>query len=293
MTDDASRHAGAPMLDPAAVARQLRRLGSEPAAPWLHADIARRMAERLAVIKLQPKELLNWWGFLGDSREALDPAYPHARQLWVEPTDALRARSAELLRRPWWAGLARRAPAAEALAEAAVVPGAAQMLWANMMLHASPDMPAELKRWHAALAVDGFVMFSCFGPDSFRELRPLYRADLPGGPAVRQLNLHRRPRASRRAAWLHWFMLITCRDLRRRVLGDVLFDLEAPQVQGPQAGQLPRVGDGRSDLDHHPLRHRDLMALPATKVLVASKDTSNADMTIKAPATSGSGATTT
>src|SRR6185369_6774730 len=35
--------------------------------------------------------------------------------------------------------------------------------------------------------------------------------DLPGGPAVRQLNLH--PAVTRIAAeqsWLHWFMLITC-----------------------------------------------------------------------------------
>ena len=35
--------------------------------------------------------------------------------------------------------------------------------------------------------------------------------DLPGGPAVRQLNLH--PAATKIAeeqAWLHWFMLIIC-----------------------------------------------------------------------------------
>jgi cytochrome c oxidase subunit 2 len=108
--------------------------------------------------------------------------------------------------------------------------------------------------------------------------------DLPGRPGVRQLNLHAAAtRIAVEQSWLHWFMLITCVVIFiAGVLGDVLFDLEAPQVGGPQAGQLPRVGDGRSDLDHHPLRHRDRMALPATKVLVASKDTSNADVTIKA-----------
>ena len=36
-----------------------------------------------------------------------------------------------------------------------------------------------------------------------------------------------------------------------------------------------------------------LMALPATKAVVAMKDTTNADLTIRSPATSGSGATTT
>ena len=35
--------------------------------------------------------------------------------------------------------------------------------------------------------------------------------DLPGGPAVRQLNLHAAAtRIAVEQSWLHWFMLITC-----------------------------------------------------------------------------------
>src|SRR6478609_12047139 len=35
--------------------------------------------------------------------------------------------------------------------------------------------------------------------------------DLPGGPAVRQLNLHTAAtRIAVEQGWLHWFMLITC-----------------------------------------------------------------------------------
>ena len=52
--------------------------------------------------------------------------------------------------------------------------GQAQMLWANLSLHASTDPVVTLAAWHRALAVDGFVMFSCFGPDTLRELRALY-----------------------------------------------------------------------------------------------------------------------
>jgi malonyl-CoA O-methyltransferase len=48
------------------------------------------------------------------------------------------------------------------------------MVWANMQLHAHPQPEALLQEWHAALAVDGFVMFSCLGPDSLREIRALY-----------------------------------------------------------------------------------------------------------------------
>ena len=65
--------------------------------------------------------------------------------------------------------------------------------------------------------------------------------DLPGGPAVNQLNLH--PPVTRIAAdqaWLHWFMLIVCTVIFVAVFGGhVLFDLEAPQVGRAQGGHLP------------------------------------------------------
>jgi malonyl-CoA O-methyltransferase len=48
------------------------------------------------------------------------------------------------------------------------------MLWANMLLHTSAHPQDLLKTWHQALAVDGFLMFSCLGPDTLRELRSAY-----------------------------------------------------------------------------------------------------------------------
>jgi malonyl-CoA O-methyltransferase len=54
--------------------------------------------------------------------------------------------------------------------------GAARMLWSNMALHMAADPQELIARWHQALAVDGFLMFSCFGPDTLRELRALYAA---------------------------------------------------------------------------------------------------------------------
>jgi malonyl-CoA O-methyltransferase len=48
------------------------------------------------------------------------------------------------------------------------------MFWANMQLHNSADPQALLQTWHRTLAVDGFLMFSCFGPDTLRELRQVY-----------------------------------------------------------------------------------------------------------------------
>ena len=50
----------------------------------------------------------------------------------------------------------------------------AQMLWANMSLHmsgrpAGADGSTGTRPWQ----VDGFLMFSCLGPDTLQELRAL------------------------------------------------------------------------------------------------------------------------
>jgi malonyl-CoA O-methyltransferase len=57
-----------------------------------------------------------------------------------------------------------------------------QMLWANMALHMSADPQALIARWHSLLQPKGFLMFSCLGPDTLRELRTLY-AELGWPPA--------------------------------------------------------------------------------------------------------------
>ncbi len=87
--------------------------------------------------------------------------------------------------RPRWWPLGRRA---SQVFEAEAVPaGSVQLVWANMTLHAARDPLAVLAQWQRALAVGGFVMFSCFGPDTARELRALYQRlgwASPGAPFV-------------------------------------------------------------------------------------------------------------
>jgi cytochrome c oxidase subunit 2 len=107
--------------------------------------------------------------------------------------------------------------------------------------------------------------------------------DLPGGPAVNQLNLG--PAATKIAAeqqWLHWFMLIICTVIFVGVFGVMFYSIIKH-----------RKSVGHKPADFHesvaveiawtvvPFIIVILMALPATKVVVAMKDTSNADLTIK------------
>lgn len=164
-----------PAIDHSALRRVLDRLARADAAPWLHQEVARRMAQRLPVIRQAPERWLDWWGFTGAGAAAVQAVWPQAVRQVVEPTPALRARSLQALGAPWWAWGARRLAAAQPVwLSADVPPGQAQMLWANLVLHTAADPAASLAAWHRALAVDGFLMFSTFGPDTLRELRAVY-----------------------------------------------------------------------------------------------------------------------
>jgi cytochrome c oxidase subunit 2 len=107
--------------------------------------------------------------------------------------------------------------------------------------------------------------------------------DLPGGPAVNQLNLH--PAVTTVAAeqaWLHWFMLAICLVIFLAVFGVMFYSI-----------WKHRKSVGHKSANFHESTAVEIawtvvpflivigMAIPATKAVVAEKDTSSADLTIK------------
>ena len=108
--------------------------------------------------------------------------------------------------------------------------------------------------------------------------------DLPGGPAVRQLNLH--PPVTKIAeeqVWLHWFMLIICTVIFVAVFGVMFYSIwKHRKSVGHKAASFHESLKVEIAWTVVPFVIVILMALPATKAVVASKDTSNADLTIKA-----------
>ncbi|MCK6414257.1 MAG: cytochrome c oxidase subunit II [Giesbergeria sp.] len=107
--------------------------------------------------------------------------------------------------------------------------------------------------------------------------------DLPGGPAVNQLNLH--PPATRIAQeqhGLHWMMLIICTLIFVGVFSVMFYSIwKHRKSQGAKAAHFHESVTVEVIWTVIPFIIVILMALPATKVLVAQKDTTNADITIK------------
>ena len=108
--------------------------------------------------------------------------------------------------------------------------------------------------------------------------------DLVGGPAKWELNLQ--PAATKIAeeqAWLHWFMLIICTVIFVAVFGVMIYSiLKHRKSAGFKASTFHESLKVELAWTIIPFIIVILMALPATKAVVASKDTSNADLTIKA-----------
>ena len=108
--------------------------------------------------------------------------------------------------------------------------------------------------------------------------------DLPGGPAVRQLNLH--PAVTKIAeeqAWLHWFMMIICTVIFIAVFGVMFYSIwKHRKSVGHKAANFHESVTVEIIWTIVPFIIVILMALPSTKVIVAMKDTTNADVTIKA-----------
>ena len=114
---------------------------------------------------------------------------------------------------------------------------------------------------------------------------PVYAVgDLAGGPSVNQLDLH--PPASGIAAeqqWLHNFMLVICLVIFFAVFGVMFYSIiKHRKSKGARAANFHESTTVEIAWTVIPFIIVILMALPATKVVVAMKDTSSADLTIKA-----------
>lgn len=107
--------------------------------------------------------------------------------------------------------------------------------------------------------------------------------DLPGGPAVNQINLG--PAATRIAeevGGLHWMMLIICTAIFLAVFGVMFYSIwKHRKSVGHQAANFHESATVEIAWTVVPFVIVIIMALPATQVIVAQKDTSNADLTVK------------
>ncbi|BAO82698.1 SAM-dependent methyltransferase [Serpentinimonas maccroryi] len=157
-----------PELDPQA-AQRWRGL-ARAHSPWLHEEVGQRMAQRLDWLLQTPATWLSWHPALGgwQAQQAVAARWPQARLHLLDEQGRLQPPAASPEPTP-----ASPTPTA-APAPPTIAPGQADLLWANMALHLYAEPQPLLACWHRWLRPDGLLYFSSLGPDTLRELRPIY-----------------------------------------------------------------------------------------------------------------------
>lgn len=109
------------------------------------------------------------------------------------------------------------------------------------------------------------------------------QVDMPGGPRVNQLNLDVGvTQIAADVAWLHWMMLIICLVIFVGVFGVMFYSIWAHRKsKGAKAATFHESVGVEIAWTVIPFLIVIGMALPATRTVVAMKDTSGADMTVK------------
>ena len=164
---------------------RVRQLFAQPqrvaGSDFLRREIARRMFERLALVRLMPRRVLDAGCGEGADLLALQKTYPGAQLVGIDGAPAM-------LERP---GATRPGALQQMLGK--LLPGRAgselvagdfgnlplatsslDLIWSNLALHWHPQPDRVFAEWRRTLRVDGLLMFSCFGPDTFKELRAAF-----------------------------------------------------------------------------------------------------------------------
>ena len=130
------------------------------------------MQDRLQWMRHSPDTWLDWWPLNGglQTHALVRARYPQSRAYLHERDASRHTQAVRALQGPWWQRMGGR----DRLQTQAPPSRGVDMLWANMALHLVAEPMALLQQWQQALAVDGFVMFSCLGPDTLREIQALY-----------------------------------------------------------------------------------------------------------------------
>jgi malonyl-CoA O-methyltransferase len=138
-------------------------------------EVGARMLERLQYIKLEPKHILDAGCGDGHAAKQLAGRYPGAQVLGLDfALPMLRAAGG---RSSWTQRLFGRTRVRYLCADFLATPlpaGCIDLAWSNLALHCTGDPLPAMREMHRVLRVGGLLMFTCYGPDTLKELKSAF-----------------------------------------------------------------------------------------------------------------------
>jgi malonyl-CoA O-methyltransferase len=169
--------------------QRVRALFAEPdrvaAADFLRREIAERMHERLSLVKIVPQRVLDAGCGGGADLATLQKSYPAAQIIGLDAAPGMLAgaKAPAPAMRSLNQMLSRLMPARAGVdlvcgdfGTLPFGPNSLDLVWSNLALHWHPQPDRVFAEWRRTLRVDGLLMFSNFGPDTFKELRAAFAA---------------------------------------------------------------------------------------------------------------------
>lgn len=162
--------------------RQFSRRKDLAQAQFLYGEVARRMDERLRLIRLNPDTMLDAGCGAAQQFQLLHTRYPQARYLGQDLNADLLEHAKNHVR-PFLPGFLgnlinkwRATPAQiewiqKDLSLTGLEPESLDLVWSNLALNWHPAPHDVLAEWGRILKHHGLVFFSCFGPATMQELR--------------------------------------------------------------------------------------------------------------------------
>ena len=170
-------------IDLAQVRRLFARTARVDGSDFLRREIAARMHERLMLVKIAPRRVLDAGCGAGADLALLQRDYPAAQIIGVDAAQAMlaAARAPAGALAPVNRLLARLLPAKAGVdllcadfGNLPLGPNSVDLVWSNLALHWHPQPDRVFAEWRRVLRVEGLLMFSNFGPDTLRELRSAF-----------------------------------------------------------------------------------------------------------------------
>ena len=158
------------------------------ASDFLRREVSGRMHERLGLVRITPKRVLDAGCGPGADLGQLQKDYPAAQLIGLDAAIAMVAAAQAPASRLAALNqfLARLLPAKAGIdllcgdfGDLPLATNSVDLIWSNLALHWHPQPDRVFREWRRVLRQDGLLMFSCFGPDTFKQLREAFaEADL-------------------------------------------------------------------------------------------------------------------
>ncbi|HAT32507.1 MAG TPA: SAM-dependent methyltransferase [Janthinobacterium sp.] len=177
-------------IDAARVQAFFSRPERAQASDFLRREIAARMHERLQLVKIAPRRVLDAGCGAGADLAMLQKDFPAAQIVGLDAAPAMVAAAAAPASKLAALNqfLNKLLPAKAGIdllcgdfAQLPLASASLDLVWSNLALHWHPQPDRVFAEWQRGLRADGLLMFSCFGPDTFKELKAAF-AQADGAP---------------------------------------------------------------------------------------------------------------